>query len=188
MGGGAWYTVSLLNIGQELHTEGSILQIKMRSFYVHFAFRAYATNVQLQHMGKIDTDQCSFCKNARETRVHLFWECSKVQPLWQELITFCKKYVDAQADYCRNNCLLFGFGTLVLNLIVTLCKHHIHCARIFQFLLSVQAILHKLRYARNNELLAAKMLTNVFMSKTRKYWGELMKDDPFIGIPNSQTM
>ena len=111
-----------------------------------------------------------------------------MQPLWQELTDFCKKYVDNQADYCRNNCLLLGFGTPVLNLIVTLYKHHIHCAQIFEFPLSFQSIMHKVRYAHNNELLAAKMLSNVYMSKTCKYWGELLKDELFIGIPNSQTM
>ena len=54
------------------HRRKHITQIKIRSFYVCFAFRAYVTNIQLHHMGTSNTDQCSFCNAARETRMHLF--------------------------------------------------------------------------------------------------------------------
>ena len=74
---------------------------------------------------------CSFCKNVPETWLHLFWECNKVQFLWAYVIQFCKKYVDKEITYSRNECLLLGFGTLILNLIMTLCKYHIHNCQLF---------------------------------------------------------
>ena len=163
-------------IGRRLH----ISQIKMRTFYVRFAFRAYATNNRLMLMGIWEDNNCSFCGIEQETRLHLFWECPKVSPVWGKLITFCKRHIDANADYCRNNCLLLGFEKPVLNLVMTLCKHSIHCARIYnRSSVEYIAVLRKIRSARIYEHLAAKTLTRLSIAKTSKYWGNLMNTEPF---------
>ena len=109
----------------------------------------------------------------------MFWECEKVQPLWKDLIAFCKRYVDPNADYCRNNCILFGFALPVLNLIVTACKFVIHTARLFNKQIAFKDVLRKIRHVKNVELLAAKMLPQLHISKTVKYWKPLLDDKIF---------
>ena len=105
-----------------------INQIKLRMCYVRFVNRAYSLNTQLYEVKKIDSPNCTLCKEVRETWVHLFWECLKVQPLWQQAIAFCQKHVDNSESYTRDHCLIFGFRKPLVNLIITTCKQQIHLA------------------------------------------------------------
>ena len=156
-----------------------LTQIKMRSFYARFINRAYYTNERLFYMGVVPNKNCHFCQSVIETRLHLFWECEKVAPLWKEVINFCKTYVDGNADFCRNNCLLLGFEKPILNLIVTLTKYVIHCSRLFNNSLSFETVLRKILYVRKTEMLAAMILPRLNSAKTQAYWGTLTSDTPF---------
>ena len=109
-----------------------ITQMKMRTFYVKFVNRAFTLNTELKAWGRKDSDSCSLCGNFPETRVHLFWECEKVQPLWTTIIELCTQQVSTTELYTRNIFLLFGFGTPVINLLSTICKYHIHICRVFK--------------------------------------------------------
>ena len=106
--------------------------MKMRTFYVKFVNRAFTLNTELKAWGKKDSDCCTLCGNFPETRIHLFWECEKVQPLWTTIIELCTQQVSTTELYTRNNFLLFGFGTPVINLLATICKYHIHICRVFK--------------------------------------------------------
>ena len=68
-----------------------IVQVRMRSFYLRYMYRAYSTNIKLKIIGARTDDYCSFCHNERETRIHLYWECPQVLLLWIQVIEFCKK-------------------------------------------------------------------------------------------------
>ena len=109
-----------------------ITQMKMCTFYVKFVNRAFTLNTELKAWGRKDSDSCSLCGNFLETRVHLFWECEKVQPLWTTIIELCMQQVSTTELYTHNNFLLFGFGTPVINLLSTICKYHIHICRVFK--------------------------------------------------------
>ena len=115
-------------VANQLH----ITQMKMRMFYVKFVNRAFTLNTELKAWGRKDSDSCSLCGNFPETRVHLFWECEKVQPLWTTIIELCTQQVSTTELYTHNNFLLFGFGTPVINLLSTICKYHIHICRVFK--------------------------------------------------------
>ena len=47
--------------------------------------RAICTNQFLHKIGRIDSPNCYFCKKYPETLFHLFCECEKVTPLWDDL-------------------------------------------------------------------------------------------------------
>ena len=156
-----------------------LTQITLRSFYVKYINRLYVLNPRLVQWGKSTTDKCSFCGLHRETVLHLYWECTKVLPLWQSTIDFCKTFVDPNANYCRNNCLLFGFDKPVVNLIMTLCKHTIHCGRVFKRPLDFKSLLTKIHSVKTHEFVAAHSILTLSVSKTMKYWGSLNMPEPF---------
>ena len=158
-----------------------ITEIKLRSFYVRFVNRAYCTNVDLHKWGKVPTEMCTFCGNNLETRVHLFWDCAKVRPIWTELITFCKTYITQDELYTRNSFLLLGFGTPVLNLLSTLCKYHIHTCRLFGGILGFQTLINKIRYVKSLDAKCTKFIAHRNMGQYKIFWKGLaevdLKDD-----------
>ena len=119
-----------------------------------------------------------------ETQIHLFWECPKVKPLWREFVRFCKLYVDKNADYCRNNCVLLGFGTPVLNCLSTQLKYHIHIARLFDLPLSFTRYIKRIQSIRTIEFLVGKYMPHLKLAKTHKYWGKLGDNAPFEAFLN----
>ena len=61
------------------------IETQLRSFYFKLFHRAICTNKFLHKIGRADNPNCYFCSNLPESLVHLFCECDKVSPLWDEL-------------------------------------------------------------------------------------------------------
>ena len=74
-------------------------------------------------------------------------------------------HVDPTADYCRNNCLLFGFEKPVLNCMVTHLKYHIYNARLYKLELSIRMVIKKIFSTRNKELMASKHIPHLQRKK-----------------------
>ena len=54
-------------------------------FQTRIIHRTLATNSLLFKMKIVDNKMCTFCKCCEETLLHLFWECQKIQSLFQYL-------------------------------------------------------------------------------------------------------
>ena len=61
------------------------IETQLRSFYFKFFHKAICTNQFLHRIGRTDSPNCYFCNILPETILHLFCECEKVSPLWDEL-------------------------------------------------------------------------------------------------------
>ena len=61
------------------------IETQLRSFYFKMFHRAICTNQFLHKIGRTDSPNCYFCKKFPETLFHLFCECEKVTPLWDDL-------------------------------------------------------------------------------------------------------
>ena len=61
------------------------IETQLRSFYFKLFHKAICTNQFLHRIGRTDSPNCYFCNNSPETILHLFCECEKVSPLWDEL-------------------------------------------------------------------------------------------------------
>ena len=62
---------------------------KYRSFQYRLLQRGIITNIHLHKWQMRDNNSCSFCQETAETYSHLFYECSKIKPIW----TFMVEYV-----------------------------------------------------------------------------------------------
>ena len=64
------------------------LDTTLRSFQYKMLMRIIPTNKMLYKFKYVSSSLCDFCSAAIESIEHLFWECSYIQPLWNELNKF----------------------------------------------------------------------------------------------------
>ena len=121
------------------HTQ--LVNVKLHSFYLRYLHRAYILNTVRSKWLNTVSPMCSFCNDKEETFLHLYWECTKIRPLWTQFIQWCTKYISKDAYYSRENCLLKGFNMPLLNVVMTICKYHIHLLRFFSVMTSLLRLL-----------------------------------------------
>ena len=61
---------------------------KLRSFQVKIIRNIIPTNLSLYKMNIKESPQCEHCLFQNETLVHMFLECSVVEPFWKDVITW----------------------------------------------------------------------------------------------------
>ena len=64
------------------------IETQLRAFYFKIFHKAICTNKFLAKIGRSDSPFCHFCKKVDETLVHMFCECEKISPLWDDLVSF----------------------------------------------------------------------------------------------------
>ena len=76
------------------------IETQLRAFYFKIFHNTICTNTFLAKIGKSDSPFCHFCKKKKkkkkkgkkkkgdETLVHMFCECKKISPLWDDLVSF----------------------------------------------------------------------------------------------------
>ena len=66
-------------------------ETKLRVFQFKFLHRRIATIDFLCKIGIKQADSCSFCGEATETLVHLFWNCKHTKAFWKKYSNGCPK-------------------------------------------------------------------------------------------------
>ena len=61
---------------------------ELREFQYKLLHGAVYTKEQLLKFGFVGDNLCSFCNKNSETYSHLFWNCTKIGPLWQDIIDY----------------------------------------------------------------------------------------------------
>ena len=64
------------------------IDTKLRSFQYKYLMHILPNNKQLFKYGMIESSLCDFCSMTTESNIHLFWECSYVQPFWNQIRIF----------------------------------------------------------------------------------------------------
>ena len=109
---------------------GLIYETNLQAFHIQFLHRAYCLNPIVAKYTNISPN-CAFCDNAKETYIHLFWECPHVSTLWDKVIQFCNDYICTRGDImCKDTCLLSNFRSSLLVTIVSKVKHYIFVSRL----------------------------------------------------------
>ena len=66
---------------------------KLQTLQFRINHRILYTNTFLMKIKIKESEQCTFCHSARETLIHVLWECPYTQTLWTHLInTISYKY------------------------------------------------------------------------------------------------
>ena len=110
-----WYRELGEDIGQDIIEFGRMhLDLyrvtnipKYRSFQYRILQRALVTNVQLYHWKKVETQECTFCNDDKETISHMLVKCRVVQRLWDNFCIYIKEqYGEINPQMSVKNILL----------------------------------------------------------------------------------
>ena len=69
---------------------------KYRSFQYRLLQRGLVTNIHLEKWGILPSRLCSFCHTEPETLSHMFWTCSIVQEIWEEVAEYISTRFNTQ--------------------------------------------------------------------------------------------
>ena len=152
----------------------SFISVKLQSFHWHFINRAIGTNVRLCKFNTSVSSLCTFCSQEDETFFHLFWECSRVQQLWAQLIDWCKRHIDPHFNYDCLSCLLTGSPSQpVLNNVFVCCKYLIYIQRFHVKSLYFPNLLRFIKSIRWKDYNAYFNLPYLRKGAVAKFWGNL---------------
>jgi exonuclease III len=84
-----------------------INEVKLKWFQMKIYYRILVTNSILARMKVMDSNECSFCNQEKDTVYHYLWDCTHVQLFWNDFV----KYLQ---DHCTNCDRLVLNSALVL--------------------------------------------------------------------------
>ena len=150
---------------------------KYRSFQYRLLHRAIITNVHLFHWGIKSSAECTFCDLKRETTVHLFLECERVQRVWTQLHSWLKQNFDVEAEdptdlkrklLCERDCVLTSFVYVVF------CQY-VYRQRCLKERLSVNEIINTVVNIEKTERYIATK--NCKLVKHFKKWRDIDREE-----------
>ena len=106
--------------------------VKYRSFQYRFLQRGIITNIQLHEWGIKDDAQCYYCQSSRETLLHLFFYCDKVQELWTDVELYIEQRFKVKVKINQQNMVtnrVVQKISSVINLICLITKQYIYRQR-----------------------------------------------------------
>ena len=109
----------------------------------------------LHRIGRSDSPNCYFCNNLPETILHLFCECEKVSPLWDELC-FLINNISVESFTFSNFEKMFGVTDLsehdnCINFLFLCLKFYLHRCKFQQTNPNFVAFLNLVKIKRNTE-------------------------------------
>ena len=145
---------------------------KYRSFQFRLLHRAIITNVHLFRWKKRETNLCTFCEKNKESYLHLFVYCEKVEIIWKQLDEFMKKLNEEpthfDVDTVMWNRIVPARPEHVNNFLCLVTKQYIYRQRCFGKIPSFQELLENIFLVKNIEKhIAAK---NSKMIKFTQKW------------------
>ena len=135
----------------------STIETQIRAFYFKVFHRAICTNQFLHKIGRTDSPLCYFCQNSSESYIHMFCDCDKVLPLWDNLSTFIYKKCSERLNLTTFQ-KMFGLDLLSsehsrgINFLILYLKFYIYrckfqqCSPNFQAFLKLAQIKIKTEY------------------------------------------
>ena len=101
---------------------------KYRSFQYRMLNRAIITNVKLFQWKIIDSPNCNFCQIERESVRHLFYECTVVKQLWEEIVQMVNDCFNVKCVLSYQRIVFNEIAEKkgVANFICLITKHYIY--------------------------------------------------------------
>ena len=149
--------------------------VKLQSFYLRYVYRGFTLNAKRAKWTPNLSPLGNMCGLVDETFIHSFWECSSIQHLWRKLIDWCKLVIDPDAVYSKENCLLLGFKSHLLNVIMTIMKYHLHLLRTFHDDFIYTALDECISVIRARDINSHRQLPYLKVDKMLALWHPTLK-------------
>ena len=153
--------------------------VKYRSFQYRLLHNAIFLNNRLEHMGIAESDKCYFCKHAKETVAHLFYECNHTKKLMKTIQNYLKEneYMSiGSEDWSMIKVLMSAIDENLFsccNLIVTIMKQNIYAAKCLKKNITSNMIIKEFEFIHEMEKQNAIRSQNV--KKYNLKWPDKIK-------------
>lgn len=105
------------------------IDTKMRSFYFKIFHNSIALNVFLHKIKRKESPNCSFCDKKEETIIHLFIECEKVAPLWQDLLSIISQKSEEDIQITNFEKMFGVVSDKFVSYLFLLLKYHVYTCK-----------------------------------------------------------
>ena len=96
-----WSSVYLLALRCTKSTK--LLEFHFKLFHRHLATNNFLFKIKLK-----ENEYCTFCQNAPETLIHLFWTCQKTSKLWKSVMEWLQNMNNLQNNFTLLNTTALG--------------------------------------------------------------------------------
>ena len=148
---------------------------KLRSFYYRSINKALVLNSHLFRWKIRDNNLCTFCKQEKETNVHLFFDCVCTQNLWEEVVSWSLCNLNSELELSRTGVMINYFNDnpySVANVIGLITKQYIYRQKCLSGNLLFNEVKQLIMQTRNVEKFNAKC--NNQMSKFNSKWANFI--------------
>ena len=179
----AWKMELKLNIDYnewqsiQMHGHKISMATRLQLFQFKVLSKKLITNVHWNRWDRTVSDLCTFCKSAKETVIHLLWECKEAQILWKAITKWFKEIleihveIDLQVIICNK---YRGRGEKnLIDTIILIAKNYLYICRCKQ----EQPKLIQLMCKVHETFLIEKNIatTNQRLSKFERKWNVYLK-------------
>lgn len=105
------------------------LSTKLRYFQYRLIHRKITTNWNRSKWDKSVRPVCVFCKDVVETQLHIFWECAKIQKLWENLMRWMKHMLKMDLKLSPSIIIYNNYNGLhkdMINCFILIIKQYIY--------------------------------------------------------------
>ena len=144
---------------------------KLQSFQYRLLNRAIITNIHLKRWRISETDLCTFCETEPETYAHVFYECSHVKPIIEEMMNLCAEHSSSEISLSYSDIILnsiSGLSSDVSNFICLCAKQYIYSKKCLKQPLCTREFRSKVYMCKNSEKYYAVMQNSTI--KYLKRW------------------
>ena len=145
-----------------------------RYFQFKLLHRVLHTNELLYKWKVVTSDKCSFCNNAKETIVHLFFDCMYVRLFWLHVYRWYRNitgvnYPLSVKTIIFHDCTKSVGEPNLFNLIILIGKHYVYACRCLKTLPNLSGFLSKLENIRRIETSSGNALKGPLRKHVTKW-------------------
>ena len=143
------------------------LSTKLRYFQYKILHRYLSVNKLLAQIGFVNSELCVFCNSEVESIQHLFWDCSEVNPLWNQI----RRYLLNESGNFNVRDIILGILDIErrkYNFVILHAKYYIYICKWKECKPTYTSLVNFLKYNKNIEEIIASR--NNKLEKCTKKW------------------
>ena len=144
------------------------ISTKSRSFLFRFYNGLTYNNKDFKRFGYKEEDNCSFCKQEKQTNTHLFWECRETRKLWEEITKHLTQgSIRKREVFLGENEGEDKLGMEAKNNIIAFTLQYIYTANYKEKKLTIGGLWEKMKYIKRVEEEVAINRNNIISYLTK---------------------
>lgn len=133
---------------------------KLRYFQYRIITKSLITDTRVSIWDRSTSDKCTFCSEAKETVVHLFWDCKNSQKIWTAISKWMNYFFSVKIKFTAENVFLNNYNkrdSALINFVILVTKFFIYKSKVQGLMLNFSHLIKDLtRYQSIEKTIAFK--------------------------------